>query len=167
MKRSSLGASAGGEATGSSAVSSSRVSSATGRPPRVWSDVSSAELLQLAQDVATGLHYLHANGVTHRDVKHANVMVDERGPHSVRAKLCDFGISALKNATQEQQESRSFSSIGTPRYQVTSCDISSLAPHTGAQVLSCPHRNRECGSAKCAPSEIIPAAACLLIRRRR
>ena len=34
----------------------------------------------------------------------------------VRAKLCDFGISALKTATNEYP-SRSFSSIGTCRYQ--------------------------------------------------
>lgn len=80
-----------------------------------WSAVASSELLQLAKDVALGLHYLHSNGVTHRDVKHANVMT-EHG-QTVRAKLCDFGLSALKTTTQEHGAPRSMSSMGTVRYQ--------------------------------------------------
>jgi len=80
-----------------------------------WSAVASSELLQLAKDVALGLHYLHSNGVTHRDVKHANVMT-EHG-QTVRAKLCDFGLSALKSTTHEHGAPRSFSSMGTVRYQ--------------------------------------------------
>jgi len=80
-----------------------------------WKSIASSELLQLAKDVALGLHYLHTHGVTHRDVKNANVMID-RG-QTVRAKLCDFGISALKSATHEHGLPRSFSSLGTARYQ--------------------------------------------------
>ena len=60
-----------------------------------WGATASSELLRLAKDVALGLHYLHANGVTHRDVKNANVMID-RG-QTIQAKLCDFGISSLKS----------------------------------------------------------------------
>jgi len=79
-----------------------------------WGATASSELLRLAKDVALGLHYLHANGVTHRDVKNANVMID-RG-QTIRAKLCDFGISSLKSVRPEQDRARSFASIGTLRY---------------------------------------------------
>jgi len=87
--------------------------------PHGWFAISSGELLQLATDVASGLHYLHTNGVTHRDVKNANVMVDRGHAQMVRAKLCDFGISFLKNTSADDHhlEQRSFSSIGTTRYQ--------------------------------------------------
>jgi len=87
----------------------------------VWEAIASSELLKLAMDVASGLTYLHANGVTHRDVKRANVMVQDVD-HVAHAKLCDFGISALKVGhpraeLSEAAASRSFASLGTPRYQ--------------------------------------------------
>ena len=62
-----------------------------------WGAIASSELLQLARDVASGLAYLHAHDVTHRDVKQANVMV-QAVDHVGRAKLCDFGISSLKSS---------------------------------------------------------------------
>jgi serine/threonine protein kinase len=119
------------EDTGCSSVcqddeASSGAPSASGKVasrPRSWAAIASSELLQLATDVASGLHYLHANGVTHLDVKNANVMVDRGRAQTVRAKLCDFGISFLKSATTDDLHpahhhptQRSFSSIGTTRY---------------------------------------------------
>jgi len=90
--------------------------SVSGRPAtETWSAIPSSELQQLVKDVALGLHYLHTNGVTHCDVKHSNVMI-EHG-QTVRAKLCDFGLSTLKSATQEGGFPSSFSSVGTMRYQ--------------------------------------------------
>jgi len=98
-----------------------------------WSTIPSNELLQLARDVASGLYYLHVSGVSHRDVKESNVMVD-RG-QTVRAKLCDFGISSLKTATNESL-SRTFSSIGTCRYQ---------APELTRLMIEAPDKNIPCG----------------------
>jgi len=46
-------------------------------------------LTRIVAEVASGVAYLHANGVMHRDVKTANVLLDD----SRHAKVTDFGIS--------------------------------------------------------------------------
>ena len=46
-------------------------------------------LARMVVEVASGVAYLHSNGVMHRDVKTANVLLDD----SRHAKVTDFGIS--------------------------------------------------------------------------
>jgi Tol biopolymer transport system component len=53
-------------------------------PPEEWS-------LAILGDVARGLDYAHAHGVFHRDVKPANIMVEEDGG----VKIADFGIAKV------------------------------------------------------------------------
>ena len=47
---------------------------------------------QIGLDVLSALQAAHGQGITHRDVKPANVMIPSNG----RAKLADFGIAAVK-----------------------------------------------------------------------
>jgi serine/threonine-protein kinase len=47
------------------------------------------EVVSLGAQIASGLDALHAAGIVHRDVKPANVMLDERGS----ALLTDFGLA--------------------------------------------------------------------------
>jgi len=74
-----------------------------------WTMIASSQLLQFAKHVASGLNYLHAKGLVHRDVNCTNVLLDtSRMP---TAKLCDFGISALRGGSED------ISFAGTARYQ--------------------------------------------------
>jgi len=47
------------------------------------------------KDILTGLKYLHERGVVHRDLKGANLLLDEEG----RVHLADFGCSAQLDAS--------------------------------------------------------------------
>ena len=60
-------------------------------------ELSGREIAQIGFDLAEGLQYIHSNGVTHRDVKPANVLMVTYGgtDDRPRAKLADFGIASL------------------------------------------------------------------------
>ena len=72
----------------------------SGRIPR-------EQALRWVSEIADALEYAHLNGVIHRDVKPANILIDHHG----RAKLADFGIAHSATKTGEFAPS-----LGTLRY---------------------------------------------------
>ena len=70
------------------------------RPDRLLS-------LRIVEQIADALHYAHTQGLVHRDVKPANILLDRHD----RPYLADFGI-----ALRETERRREGDSAGTPAY---------------------------------------------------
>lgn len=65
------------------------------------------EAIQLVASVGRALHYVHSQGIVHRDVKPANLLLDGSGT----VYLADFGL-ALRDEAPEARRPR----VGTPAY---------------------------------------------------
>jgi serine/threonine protein kinase/tetratricopeptide (TPR) repeat protein len=65
------------------------------------------EALKITTQVAEGLQEAHKKGVVHRDIKSANIMIDERG----QAKIMDFGLARMTGTTLLTQEGTAMGTI--------------------------------------------------------
>jgi len=70
-----------------------------------------AETLRLAADLLDALDHAHTQGIIHRDVKPANVVMSSEG-----AILLDFGIARAVIASGTDQLTRSGIAVGTSTY---------------------------------------------------
>jgi serine/threonine-protein kinase len=64
--------------------------------------------LRVTQDIAGGLGHAHENGIIHRDVKPANIMLTPEGT----ARLLDLGLSRRRAETDDTAGQ----AVGTPHY---------------------------------------------------
>jgi hypothetical protein len=66
--------------------------------------------LKIIEGVADALHHAHQNGVFHRDVKPANIMIGD----DERPQLMDFGLA--RRADEDLEITQSGTTMGTPSY---------------------------------------------------
>jgi serine/threonine-protein kinase len=74
--------------------------------------IAPGQAADVAAEVAGALAFAHANGVVHRDVKPANILIG----HDGRVKVADFGIARALNSATEQDLTQAGSVMGTATY---------------------------------------------------
>ncbi|MGV3662831.1 MAG: protein kinase domain-containing protein [Prosthecobacter sp.] len=68
-------------------------------------------ILQIISQVCDALQYAHERGIVHRDVKPANILIDERG----NVKVADFGLAKIVGP-QAVDYTATGTTLGTPDY---------------------------------------------------
>jgi tRNA A-37 threonylcarbamoyl transferase component Bud32/tetratricopeptide (TPR) repeat protein len=69
------------------------------------------DAVQITREIADALAYAHEDGVIHRDVKPANIMLE-----AGHALLADFGVAHAVAEAKDERLTRTGTSLGTPAY---------------------------------------------------
>lgn len=64
--------------------------------------LSPTQFVNWAEQISSGMAYLHRHGVIHRDLKSSNVLIADK----YRLKISDFGISRQMNAQQSEDKEK-------------------------------------------------------------
>jgi serine/threonine protein kinase/TolA-binding protein len=71
--------------------------------------------LVIARQIVSGLAHAHAQGITHRDVKPANIMISEEIGTGEHVRILDFGLARLRGAVGRDATQHNVV-VGTPNY---------------------------------------------------
>ncbi len=87
--------------------------------------------VHIVGEIAKALDYAHANGVLHRDVKPANMLLEETGPgRSGRVLLADFGIAKLSPRRHTAPNREPWSRVCSTRHPSNSREPRSMVVRT-------------------------------------
>ena len=104
------------------------------------------DALALFRAVVTGVAFVHAHGLVHRDVKASNVLVEIR-PDAIVPRVADFGLVTATDARFDQELTRHGIFVGTLRTRPrSSCAESARWAHRSTSGRSV------CFSTCCSPS---------------
>lgn len=67
--------------------------------------------VEIARQIAEGLRVAHENGVVHRDVKPANILVEERDDGQLHATVMDFGLAQLAGSSRLTRQDTSLGTV--------------------------------------------------------
>ncbi|XP_070537754.1 uncharacterized protein [Ptychodera flava] len=87
----------------------------------------------VASQLCQAVSYMHCNGIIHRDIKPANVLVTK---DTLVTKVCDMGISKLKEMHQTLQGGTQLGVPGTPAYMAPECLLEKQAATPASDVWS-------------------------------
>mmetsp|Transcript_1870 Transcript_1870/g.6165 ORF Transcript_1870/g.6165 Transcript_1870/m.6165 type:complete len:456 (-) Transcript_1870:162-1529(-) len=83
-------------------------------------------LIVYMRQVLAGLEWLHAQGVCHRDIKGANLLITKDG----QVKLADFGVAGRVDASAKPAAEQAGAPVGTPYWMAP--EIIQMEPFTTA-----------------------------------
>lgn len=72
--------------------------------------------LAIIRQIAEGLGYAHKNGIVHRDLKSANVIIAQDADGFDLAKVVDFGIACMLDEDSLSRLTRTDALVGSPLY---------------------------------------------------
>ncbi len=92
----------------------------------VGKPISSQKVAQILAPVARALAYAHSNGIIHRDVKPANILLTANG----EPKLSDFGVAKILDLDDGLTLTGANVGIGTPEYMAPEQWENKISPQT-------------------------------------
>ena len=90
------------------------------------------EALPLLRQIAAALDYAHRQGIIHRDVKPANILLENDSQGAWNVKVVDFGIARAQEAGDGARLTKTGMIVGTPEY---------MSPEQGGSGAKVDHRS--------------------------
>lgn len=81
--------------------------------------LSETEAIDIAKQIAAGLHEAHTRGIIHRDLKPENIMVQRFSDGAISVRVLDFGIAKLMGKAAEDSNAKDLTGsdlTGTLKY---------------------------------------------------